>query len=77
MLSYRKDNMIEQGRCFAPHHAIVIINKAKLSYIELCFGCINFSTSKDIRLTDIEQETWEKLYALFKSKGITYEMYRE
>ncbi len=34
-----QDTKIGVGKCFTPHHAIVLIKSERASYIEICFSC--------------------------------------
>ncbi len=77
MLGYKRDNILEHGLCFDPHHAVILFKAGSLSFIDLCFACRSFRTSEDIKLEDIEQKTWEGLYSFFKAKGLSYELHVE
>jgi hypothetical protein len=70
-----EDKTIEEGNCFIPHHAILFYKKGKLSYIDICFGCRGFITSKDLEFIDgFDKKKWRQMEAFLKSLGITYEM---
>ena len=57
-----------------PHHTIYIYLKSKISYIDICFMCGEFETSKDIkiRVDDFDQLTWTNLEEFFHSQGFSY-----
>ena len=70
-----EDKTIEEGNCFIPHHSVLFYKKGKLSYVEICFGCRGFITSKDLEFIDsFDKRKWRQMEVFFKSIGITYEM---
>lgn len=71
---YKPSRIISMSQCFDPHHSVIIYKKAKISYIDLCFGCQDFETSRDIQGLEIKEDKWEELYLLFKKYGFKYEM---
>jgi hypothetical protein len=73
------DTEIEIGKCFIPHHGILIYNNRAISFIDMCFPCKGISTSKDIHLTirDFDDRKWDDLIAFFKSTGFKYELHLE
>jgi len=75
--TYKPSRIISQSGCFDPHHAIIIVKGKKTSFIELCFHCLGFETSKDIINLEIKEDKWEKLYKLFKDYGFKHEMFLE
>lgn len=69
------DDRIEIGNCFIPHHAIFLIKKGKTSYIDICFGCRRFDTSKDLsRIDAFDNEKWTALENFFLGLGFKYEL---
>lgn len=61
--------------CFDPHHAIFIIRKDKISYIDLCFHCTGAATSED--LTDIRplgDSKFVQLLAFFRRLKLDYKL---
>lgn len=38
---------IRMNKCYMPQHAILIIKNHRLSYIDICFGCLKYETSDD------------------------------
>ena len=69
------DKTIEEGKCFIPHHAILIYKSGKISYLDICFGCRGFVTSKDLEFIDaFDKKKWQQTESFFRSLGITYEM---
>jgi len=70
-----EDKTIEEGNCFIPHHSVLFYKKGKLSYVEICFGCRGFITSKDLEFIDgFDKKMWRQMEDFFKSIGIAYEM---
>lgn len=70
-----QDRTIETGKCFMPHHAVIIIKNGKISYIDICFGCLGFDTSKDLRrLYAFDRRKWTELYDYFVRLGFTYKL---
>lgn len=73
-----KDSVVEAGRCFIPHHAIFLIKNKKLSYIDICFGCRVFETSRDLkRLYKFEEQKWAELENFFINLGFKYNLIEE
>jgi hypothetical protein len=68
------DRTIEKGACFNPRNTIFIYKGKKISFIDICFECKEFESSKDIRITenDFNNAIWEKLEYFFKEHGFTY-----
>ena len=70
-----EDKTIIEGSCFNPHHAILFYNKGNISYIDLCFGCHVFVTTKNLDFIDsFDKKKWRQLEDFFKGLGVTYEM---
>ena len=74
---YEPTILVVMSRCYDPHHSIIIIKKNKLSFIDLCFHCLGFEESKDIKGLEIREDKWKKLYDFFKGRGFKYEMFPE
>jgi hypothetical protein len=75
LLKPLENNTVETRRCFTPHHSVIIINKNSSSYIDLCFQCRNFETSKDLEMLDkFDEEKWSRLILFFKNLGFKYKM---
>jgi hypothetical protein len=66
------ENSVSKQECFEPHHAILIFKNNKLSYIDICFSCNDFRTSKDINIWGFDQQHWKELVKYFKSNGIKW-----
>jgi hypothetical protein len=66
---------IEEGKCFMPHHAVFIIKDGRTSYVDICFGCQRFETSKDMQqLYVFDNRKWRELEDLFVKLGFKYEL---
>ena len=75
ILEHPSGKKIEIGMCFMPHHAILIFKSGNVSYIEICFGCRRFETSKDLKkLGAFDSPKWAELEAYFKKLGFKYEL---
>jgi hypothetical protein len=69
------DRTIETGKCFMPHHAVFIIKKSQISYLDICFGCRGFNTSKDLRqLYAFDNRKWTELERYFVKLGFKYKL---
>lgn len=56
------DTIISVGNCYMPHHTILVMKKSKISFIEICFGCRNYETSKDLNFFEaFDKRKWEEL----------------
>jgi hypothetical protein len=72
------DSIIEEISCFDPHHTVLIFKERMISFIDICFECRHFVTSKDITLSDqLSKETWEILERFFRKKGMTFQLKRK
>jgi len=71
-----KSNIGYVPLCFEPHHSILIYNKGRLSYIDICFHCNGLVTSSDLNLnnTDFKNGKWKDMKVYFLRHGLTYEM---
>jgi hypothetical protein len=66
---------IEMAKCFMPHHAVFIIKNGKTSYVDICFSCQRFDTSKDMQqLYAFDNRKWTELYDFFVKLGFKYEL---
>lgn len=54
-------------QCFIPRHSILIYKKSTISYIKLCFECLDSETSSDIKLGEeyFSILKWRKLEDFF------------
>jgi hypothetical protein len=68
------DSLIQKMRCFTPHHALIFFNKKKISFLDICFGCENFESSKGVGTKDIyaPKAMWKELEKFFLAQGIQY-----
>ncbi|WP_293310418.1 hypothetical protein [Pedobacter sp. UBA5917] len=65
----------EKGKCFMPHHGILIYKGNNCSFFDICFDCKHFVTSDDIKLSDsLSINTWQKLKAFFKTRKLDYQI---
>jgi hypothetical protein len=65
----------EEGKCFIPHHGILIFKGDTCSFFDICFDCKHFVTSDDITLSDsLRIITWQKLKAFFKTRKLDYQI---
>jgi hypothetical protein len=68
-----QDKLITEGKCYMPHHAILLLKSDKISFIDLCFSCRSYKTSKDLqRLPDFDTKRWWELEAFFVKLGFQY-----
>jgi len=75
LLMPTNDSDVIYARCYYPHHAILIISKGKISYIDLCFHCFSLSTSEDLKLIEgYDEPKWEALLSFYKKLGFKYQM---
>lgn len=75
IITLNNDSIIEDIKCFMPHHGILIFKKGKCSYFDICFGCRHFITSKDIKLSDeLDDKTWKTLESFFRNRKLNYEL---
>jgi hypothetical protein len=64
-----KGEQIVLATCFDPHHALIVISKGQIGYIEFCFTCGGVSADKvDISSGDFDKEKWDKIYKYIDSK---------
>lgn len=70
-----KDSVISVGACYVPRQTVFIFKGNKLSYIDICFHCRNFETSKDLSsLYAFDDKKWTELEDFFIRRGLTYEL---
>ena len=78
ILTQKNDSVWDDAYCFWPHHTIFIYKEKKWSYIDLCFGCDNYSYSEDIKINKDEflvtYEDWRKMEAFFRKQNLNYEL---
>jgi len=70
-----EDKTVEMGKCFIPHHAIFLIKNGKTSYIDICFGCRGYDSSKDLnKLNAFDKRKWTELEDFFRRLGFKYDL---
>jgi hypothetical protein len=58
-----------------PHHAVFLIKNGNTSYVDICFGCHRFETSKDMqRLYAFDNRKWIELEEFFMKLGFRYQL---
>jgi len=63
------------AKCYMPHHSIFLFKNGKLSYIDVCFSCRKFETSRDLnKIYQFDDRKWEELEKLFARLGFKYEL---
>jgi hypothetical protein len=73
-----KDKVISVGGCYVPRQTIFIFKGNKLSYIDICFHCRNYETSKDLSfLHAFDKRKWNELEGFFIRQGLSYELIDE
>ncbi len=56
---------------FDPHYSIAFFNHEKISYLSICFACMQIVESKGLDFSlELDLSQWRKLNAIFSSKGI-------
>ncbi len=69
------DSEVEVGKCFMPHHTIFIFKNGKTSYIDICFTCLGFETSDDLkRLYAFDRQKWTELEEYFVKLDFKYKL---
>ena len=70
------DSIIQDIKCFEPHHSILIYTKGKCAYFDICFSCRHFITSKDIKVEndELSDKSWETLKLFFQNRNLNFEM---
>lgn len=70
-----QDKGIEMAKCFMPHHAVFIMKSGKISWVDICFGCRRFDTSKDLeKLYAFDSRKWTELENFLVRLGFKYEL---
>ena len=64
--------------CFDPHHTIFILINKEWEYIDICFECQTFVSSKNLNINQKtflkSYEDWRKLESFFRSLNLTYKL---
>ncbi len=75
IITPNNDSIIQDIKCFMPHHGILIFKRGKCSHFDICFGCRHFITSKDIKISDeLDDKTWKSLEVFFRNRKLNYEL---
>lgn len=76
LLLNSNDDSFEKASCYMPHHTIFLFKENDLSYIDFCFQCQRFETSKDLlnAIVDIGNQKMEKIRLFYKSLGFNYKL---
>jgi hypothetical protein len=72
-----KDSISYRPSCFNPHHSILIYKNGKCSFLDICFGCMGFSSSGDFHFSNFILSTdidWENLKNYFKEHKMFYKI---
>ena len=76
IISKQKRDTFEGAFCFNPHHTIFIFSQEKWSYIDICFGCNNYSFSNDLNIDKKDflatLEDWKTLENFFRKLNLNY-----
>jgi len=61
--------------CFEPHHVIYLFTNNIISYVDLCFDCMRFVTTKDILVSEyvLSNREWKLLESFFGNRTINIE----
>lgn len=72
LLLKNKNNKIVMNKCYMPQHAILIIKNHKVSFIDICFGCLKYEVSDDLSffMDPFDINKWNELYQFFKQNGL-------
>ena len=72
LLLKNKSYKIVMTKCYMPQHAILIIKNHKVSFIDICFGCLKYEVSDDLRLfmRPFDINKWNELYQFFIQNGM-------
>ncbi len=72
LLLKNQSSKIVMNKCYMPQHAILIIKDSRLSYIDICFGCLKYEVSDDLSFFDIpfDINKWNELYQFFIQNGM-------
>ena len=67
-----------QGGCFVSRQSIILIKGSQTSYIDICFRCCSYETSKDLQnIPAFDKQRWTELEKYFRQRGLTYELDRQ
>jgi len=72
-----KESVFHRPSCFNPHHSIFIYKNGKCSFLDICFGCMGFSSSGEFIFSDFILSTykdWEDLKNFFKEHKMFYKI---
>lgn len=60
--------------CDEPHNSILIYKKAKFSYLDICFDCLQIHSSKNLNFSgdDMDLRKWKQLEDFFKRFQVRY-----
>lgn len=75
--NYYNGAPVSRASCFLPHETIVLYFNGRCSFVDICFGCRQFSASADIIFLPeflTTEEQWDDLKSFFIAKGIKYKM---
>ncbi|HNO71642.1 MAG TPA: hypothetical protein PKO16_07725 [Bacteroidia bacterium] len=68
-------SLVEEKGCYKPHHSILVYKNGLIQFIELCFECQNFKTSKEFSsIVYFDNYQWGELKKFFNSNGLTYRL---
>ena len=67
--------ILEEAKCYMPHHTIFLFKNGKLSYVDICFSCKRFETSDDLyKISKFDDRKWDELEKLFAGFGFKYKL---
>ena len=70
-----QDSIINQGGCFIPRQSIILIKNHSTSFIDICFHCDSYRTSKDLKNIPVfDNKRWTELEAYFRKHGLKYQL---
>jgi hypothetical protein len=70
-----QDSKITRYECFMPHHTVLFFKGGKISYIDICIWCRNFTASDDLTgLLSFESRKWDDFKAFLKKNGFKYKI---
>ncbi|WP_462249462.1 hypothetical protein [Ferruginibacter sp.] len=59
---------------FDPHHTIFLIKNGVTSFIDVCFKCVEFESSDNLKsFIGFDDNKWEELEVFFNQKGVSFE----
>lgn len=74
---YKEEAPMNRASCFNPHEAILLYKDGICSFVDICFGCLQFSTSGDMNTEKSFLSTyqnWMDLQTLFIGYGVKYKI---